>query len=99
MFASQRLICMAATRSEGRMRWPSGAPIRLKLPKQHDGHHLFLSHKWGGGQDVMRVLKERLSAMVPGISIFLDVDQDGTSTTSLPGSASARDLQGCGSAP
>jgi len=38
-------------------------------------YHLFLSHAWkGGGQDVMRVVKTRLKEMVPGMKVFLDVD-------------------------
>ena len=38
-------------------------------------YHLFLSHSWkGGGQDAMRVIKQRLKEMIPEVSIFLDVD-------------------------
>ena len=35
--------------------------------------HLFLSHAWATGQDQMRVVKQRLSEIVPGLQIFLDV--------------------------
>jgi len=37
-------------------------------------YHLFLSHVWGLGQDRMRVVKDRLQVLLPGISVFLDVD-------------------------
>ena len=36
--------------------------------------HLFLSHVWDTGQDVMRTVKQLLKDMVPGICVFLDVD-------------------------
>jgi len=38
------------------------------------GYHVFLSHVWVSGQDQMRILKQRLLAMMPGIRVFLDVD-------------------------
>jgi membrane protease YdiL (CAAX protease family) len=45
------------------------------LPRMPDaGFHLFLSHVWGTGQDQMRVIKQRLREMLPGVSVFLDVD-------------------------
>ena len=37
-------------------------------------YHLFLSHVWGTGQDQAAVLKRQLLRMVPGLSVFLDVD-------------------------
>ena len=36
--------------------------------------HLFLSHTWASGQDQAAVIKQRLLAMLPQLSIFLDVD-------------------------
>ena len=38
------------------------------------GWHTLISHTWSTGQDQARVLKERLQVMVPGLRIFLDVD-------------------------
>jgi len=38
------------------------------------GYHMFLSHVWGTGQDQMRIIKQRLLEMIPGLSVFLDVD-------------------------
>ena len=36
--------------------------------------HLFLSHIWGTGQDQCATIKRQLSLLLPGASIFLDVD-------------------------
>ena len=36
--------------------------------------HLFLSHIWSSGQDQVATIKRQLQLMMPGISIFLDVD-------------------------
>ena len=37
-------------------------------------YHVFLSHRWASGQDQARVIKQRLLEMLPGVSVFLDVD-------------------------
>jgi len=36
--------------------------------------HLFLSHIWSSGQDQASVIKRRVQLLVPGATIFLDVD-------------------------
>ena len=36
--------------------------------------HLFLSHIWGTGQDQCATIKRQLCLLMPGVSIFLDVD-------------------------
>ena len=36
--------------------------------------HLFLSHVWGSGQDQAAVIKRQLQLCLPGVSVFLDVD-------------------------
>ena len=47
----------------------------LSLAPLADGHyHVFLSHAWITGQDPMRVVKQRLGEMLPGVAVFLDVD-------------------------
>ena len=48
----------------------------MTLPPRELGinWHLFLSHSWETAQDQVRVIKERLNQLVPGISTFLDVD-------------------------
>ena len=45
----------------------------LSLAKGHTWH-LFLSHIWGTGQDQCATIKRQLTIMLPGASIFLDVD-------------------------
>ena len=42
----------------------------------HAAHrwHLFLSHIWGTGQDQCATIKRQLLLLMPGVSIFLDVD-------------------------
>ena len=37
-------------------------------------YHLFLSHIWSTGQDQCAVIKRQLNLLMPGISVFLDVD-------------------------
>ena len=37
-------------------------------------YHLFLSHTWSSGQDQMAVVKRQLQLLLPGIRVFLDVD-------------------------
>jgi len=37
-------------------------------------YHLFLSHIWRSGQDQVAVIKRQLQLCLPGVSIFLDVD-------------------------
>ena len=36
--------------------------------------HMFLSHIWGTGQDQCATIKRQLTLLIPGVSIFLDVD-------------------------
>ena len=38
------------------------------------GYHAFVSHQWGGGQDQARAIKAQLAALIPGLRVFLDVD-------------------------
>mmetsp|Transcript_23187 Transcript_23187/g.71018 ORF Transcript_23187/g.71018 Transcript_23187/m.71018 type:complete len:1131 (+) Transcript_23187:1596-4988(+) len=49
------------------------APPILSLP-HNQRYHMFLSHVWSTGQDQVAVIKRQLSRMMPGIRIFLDVD-------------------------
>ena len=37
-------------------------------------YHLFLSHVWSSGQDQMANVKRQLQLLLPGIQVFLDVD-------------------------
>ena len=65
------------------VRHKSGKPAQLKKLLQRktrsgevvDTHqHAFLSHVWVTGQDQVRVIKSLLREVLPGIRIFLDVD-------------------------
>ena len=49
------------------------APPDLPLAKGQTWH-MFLSHIWGTGQDCCATIKRQLKLMVPGASVFLDVD-------------------------
>ena len=65
---------LAALKRMRRLRFVNTkAPVTL--PDLKEGHfHLFLSHCWkGGGQDTVRVIKQRLKEMIPEIRAFLDV--------------------------
>ena len=49
------------------------------------GFHLFLSHAWPLGQDVMKLVKQRVMKMLPTAKVFLDVDdlRTGSGTTEV----------------
>ena len=51
----------------------TGNRPELALSKGHKWH-LFLSHIWGTGQDQCATIKRQLCLLMPGVSIFLDVD-------------------------
>jgi hypothetical protein len=54
------------------LRWRSDSTV--VEPPPTDGWHALVSHTWGHAQDQSRVLKERLLMMMPGLRLFLDVD-------------------------
>lgn len=47
-------------------------------------HHAFISHVWATGQDAARSIKQLLKEVLPGIKVFLDVD-DLTDINALEG--------------
>ena len=51
----------------------TGHVPELKMQPEHR-YHLFLSHIWSSGQDQMATVKRELQLLVPGIKVFLDVD-------------------------
>ena len=57
-----------------RLRKQDGSEVAAPALASGNAFHLFLSHAWGSGQDQMRIVKQRLVEMVPGLLIFLDVD-------------------------
>ena len=48
-------------------------PPLLPLASGHV-YHLFLSHIWGSGQDQVAVVKRQLQLYLPGVCVFLDID-------------------------
>tara|TARA_B110001452_G_scaffold171695_1_gene143794 strand:+ start:145 stop:1194 length:1050 start_codon:yes stop_codon:yes gene_type:complete len=52
----------------------TGKPPDLTLP---DGKswHIFLSHTWKSGQDQVSVIKHQLKNVLPGVRVWLDVDE------------------------
>merc|ERR1719424_989988 len=44
------------------------------LLRKGERYHLFLSHGWSTGQDQCAVIKRQLQLLLPGIVVFLDVD-------------------------
>ena len=42
----------------------------------HEGmrYHVFLSHNWSSGQDQVATIKRQLQLLLPGVAVFLDVD-------------------------
>ena len=56
-------------------RWASdGTPIEPPLALGTGSFHAFVSHQWSSGQDQARTIKAQLIALVPGLRVFLDVD-------------------------
>ena len=80
---SVTVVILAASSALWRM-WREGlvATFRLIKTKNHPEtgfgkkirFHLFLSHTWSDCQDSAAVIKRQLQRLVPGASIFLDVD-------------------------
>ena len=57
-----------------RLRHTASGKEVVAPPIGEDHYHVFLSHVWGTGQDQMRVIRQRLQEMVPGMRAFLDVE-------------------------
>ena len=70
-FAAQQVI-HAAQRPIIKLRSTSAPPV-LSI-QDNMNWHLFLSHIWGSGQDQCATIKRQLSLLLPGVSIFLDID-------------------------
>ena len=71
IFAVQQVI-IAASKPVLRLSRTQQKPA-LTLDPRHQWH-LFLSHVWGTGQDQCATIKRQLCILLPGVSIFLDVD-------------------------
>ena len=66
-------------------RWESDGTIVLPRMLKPGKYHTFLSHNWKSAQDQARSIKQLLSALTPGLRVWLDVDdmrgKAGTSAT------------------
>jgi len=60
--------------SGSRLRDKNGCQVQAPPLAANEDFHLFLSHTWATGQDQMRITKQLLVERIPGLQIFLDVD-------------------------
>ena len=60
-----------ARKHEGFLEASTGLPPAVESEKTYA---LFLSHVWATGQDQVAVIKRRLQTLLPGVRIFLDVE-------------------------
>ena len=73
--AARSIYASRRTASTRRLRYADTDEPTLPQPLEKvEKFHLFLSHSWVSGQDIMRAVKQRLLEMMPTLSIFLDVD-------------------------
>lgn len=57
-----------------RLRWEADDSLAVARPLPDAlTFHIFLSHSWLTGQNQMRLCKDKLTRMVPNMSVFLDV--------------------------
>ncbi len=54
-----------------RLRYNDGGEVSAPSLQAGLRYHLFLSHIWGTGQDQMRIVKQRMLEMLPGVRVFL----------------------------
>jgi hypothetical protein len=63
--AERRALLEAREASARRLHHIGGGAVATPSLAAGLSYHLFLSHVWSSGQDVVRVIKERLSEMLP----------------------------------
>jgi len=74
VFFLATLVVRLMTDSKVRcIRLKSGSPPELTMAPEYR-FHLFLSHVWSSAQDQVAVIKRRLQLLLPGVRVFLDVD-------------------------
>ena len=76
LFFMQRAARSAKTMPRVRHRSGHEAQLRrlVDTSELHERWHIFLSHVWMTGQDQVRVIKQLLKEVLPGVRVFLDVD-------------------------
>ena len=72
--AARRLLHKSSHKPVELQPWNNEAATTSNGADGEESWHVFLSHVWGPGQEQMRIVKEGLKEMVPGIRVFLDVD-------------------------
>jgi hypothetical protein len=87
MFASS----LNQSRSQPMARLASDGTVAVPPILPSGRWHAFVSHQWGSGQDQARGIKAGLTQLVPGLRVFLDVD-DLTDIGSLEGLIGATDV-------
>lgn len=94
MFTSQFNVSRkrpVARWARGQARDATVAPVATPRFLPRNAYHAFISHQWGRGQDQARAIKSQLSMLVPGLRIFLDID-DLTSIGKLEAFIDATDV-------
>ena len=69
----ERLRSEALANKARRLRYRDDDTRVRAPPIDKGGYHIFLSHVWGTGQDLVRIVRQKLLEMMPDLSIFLDV--------------------------
>ena len=72
LLAATYIFSLELSKVDPVLRYDNGEHVTV--PRTKGTYHLFLSHVWGSGQDQMRIVKDRLKAMVLNVQVFLDVD-------------------------
>jgi len=79
-------IAMArqAERRRNVLRWEGkGSAVLPRSTLADDEFHCFVSHQWDCAQDLAKAMKEEMMAAVPGLRVWLDVD-DGIASRNTP---------------
>ena len=73
---STRDVWLARRRLKARRLRSRADNVEVEPPQIARGnYHVFLSHTWAQGEEAMRTTKLRLLEMMPGLRVFLDVDE------------------------
>ena len=72
-FSVRQLMRGSSRAATGLLQRATGTPPSLPLARGIV-YHLFLSHIWTSGQDQVAVIKRQLQLCLPGVHVFLDVD-------------------------
>ena len=72
--AALAVVIIRSQRTLTVVRNNKGDIVQMPFLEHKERWHFFLSHQWTFAQDSCRVIKSRLLELVPGVRIFLDVD-------------------------